>query len=70
MWVLIRVEKLNNKDMKRVIVVVSVCCGLTATEVPRPPYVPVCVALAKKMDAEFSSSFLTPSTQNNTQHTP
>lgn len=54
MWVLIRVEKLNNKDMKRVIVVVSVCFnGLTATEVPRPPYVPVCVALAKKRSCEF-----------------
>jgi hypothetical protein len=64
MWVLIRVEKLNNKDMKRVIVVVSVCCGLTATEA-------VCVLhLQKNGVAKFFFQFLTPSTQNNTQHTP
>jgi len=58
MWVLIKEEKLNNKDMKRVIVVVSVCCGLTATEVPRPPYVPVVLHLQKNNGvADSSSSF-------------
>lgn len=57
MWVLIRVEKLNNKDIEE-----SYSCGfgvlwLTATEVPRPPYVRVCCTCKKMELPNPSSSF-------------